>query len=139
LYNLDTEEKLQEIVEELRDRFGNPPEEVEFLYEVVRIKLIAEKIGFRRVRISEHALEAEFPPESDTQYYESEDFQHLMTTLSRGSGTKGGLRQEGTTLSFYAAIATSVEPTTLLSESLQILTKLLHSRDSLRVSVTAEK
>ncbi|MGA9120414.1 MAG: transcription-repair coupling factor [Bacteroidota bacterium] len=138
LYALETEEQIREISDELRDRFGNPPDEVELLYDVVRIKLLAGKIGFRRVRISEKSLEAEFPPDSDTQFYESDDFQLLMTAVSRGSGRTSGLRQEGSTLSYYYTFASPLPPTTLLEEALQALARLHHARESLRVSVTSE-
>ncbi len=139
LYGLEKEEQLREIAEELVDRFGAPPPEVELLYDVVRVRLTAGRIGFRRVRIGENGLEAEFPPESDTRFYESEDFQLLMTTISRANDGRSGLRQDGSTLTFRASFPDPIDPSLLLSHALQILTRLLHNLDSLRLSVTAEK
>lgn len=139
LYGLETEEQLKEIAEELRDRFGNPPQEVELLYNVVRIRQVAGKIGFRRVRVSEHGLEAEFPPESDTRFYESQEFQNLMTVLSRGVVGKGGLRQDGSTLTFYSPFDSSIAPPMMLSNTLALLATLQHSVAALLPSVTAEK
>jgi len=139
LYGLEKEEQLKEIAEELVDRFGAPPPEVELLYDVVRIRLTAGALGFRRVRISETEFEAEFPPESDTRFYESDDFQLLMTSISHMSGGVGGLRQEGSSLTFLAKFPALVDPTSLLSHTLQVLTRLLHDLESRRLSVTAEK
>jgi len=139
LYALETEEQLKELADELRDRFGNPPPEVELLYNVVRIRQVAGKIGFRRVRVSEHGMEAEFPPESDTRFYESEEFQLLMTALSRGIGGKSGLRQEGSNLTYSSPFDAAMDPAMILSHTLKVLTTLHQSVLSLRPSVTAEK
>jgi len=104
LYALQTEDQLREVAEELRDRFGKHPDEVKNLLAVVNIRLVAAKIGFRKVAISPLEMEADFPPESETRFYEGETFQSLMTVISRMKGKGAGLRQMGAALKFYAKI-----------------------------------
>jgi transcription-repair coupling factor (superfamily II helicase) len=143
LYGLQTEEQLREVADELKDRFGKYPEEVQNLFSVVSIRLTAGKIGFRKVTVSARELEADFPPESDTTFYESESFQSLMTVISRMKGKGSGLRQVrsspsrptsgtdgmGTSLKFYAKLDHyDLSP---LHSALSILYTLLENRNVL--------
>jgi transcription-repair coupling factor (superfamily II helicase) len=90
LYNLSTNEQLQEVQEELRDRFGVLPEELENLFWVVRVRLFASKHRLKKVHLSANSVEIDFPPETDTVFYEGEKFQELMRRISsiRGGGTR---------------------------------------------------
>jgi transcription-repair coupling factor (superfamily II helicase) len=129
LYALQTDEQLREVAEELKDRFGKHPEEVMNLFAVVRIRLLAAKLGFRKVTISLREMEADFPPESEVRFYEGEAFQSLMTVISRMKGKGAGLRQAGTALKFYAKI----DPNSRfpLESALRILANLLENRAAL--------
>lgn len=82
LYSVGTHEQLEEIAEELKDRFGPFMPEVENLFGVVRLRLASSKIGFRKVRLSPGGVEIEFPPESDRSFYDSESFQLLMKRIA---------------------------------------------------------
>lgn len=46
---LDEEEKMKEMADELKDRYGEPPQEVENLFSVVFLKLLAEQAGINRI------------------------------------------------------------------------------------------
>lgn len=46
---LDKEEKIGEMVEELKDRYGEPPKEVENLLAIVSLKLLALEAGINRI------------------------------------------------------------------------------------------
>lgn len=88
------ETQLNEIVSELEDRFGKYPGDVKNLLAVVRVRLAATRLGFRKAAISTTGISLEFPPESDTEFFESDGFQSLMTHIAqRGAPTT--LRQEG--------------------------------------------
>jgi len=91
LYSLTSGSQLSEVAAEVRDRFGKFPPEVENLFGIVRLRLHAALAGFRKVNISEHRMEIEFPPESESHFYEGEKFQRLMSTIS-------GLKDRGLTL-----------------------------------------
>ena len=71
LYALETEEQLQEVGEELTDRFGKHPPEVETLSGVVRCDWLPQRSGSRRSRLPPE-MEVDFPPQSDTLFYEGE-------------------------------------------------------------------
>jgi len=49
LSQLEDEEELKAVEEEVRDRFGEPPSPARWLFEVVRIRLGAKKLGFSEV------------------------------------------------------------------------------------------
>ncbi len=87
-----------EISSELTDRFGKHPEEVENLLKLVRVRLKAAKLGFRKVNISTEGMMIEFPPESETEFYEAESFQKLMQFVSTRRNKRLAMRQTGKTL-----------------------------------------
>jgi transcription-repair coupling factor (superfamily II helicase) len=139
LYTSSGEEQLREIADELRDRFGQYPVEVEVLFAVVRVRLAALRIGFSRVRINPDGLEAEFPPESDRHFYDSAEFQHLMSAISRNKGKMSGLRQEGTVLTYFHHIPRTDDQLSPLQEAEKILTTLHKTAEQQKPPVTAEK
>jgi transcription-repair coupling factor (superfamily II helicase) len=132
LYALTSEEQLREVAAELKDRFGKHPQEVENLFAVVSIRLAAAKLGFTKVTVSARELEADFPPESNTGFYEAESFQSLMTVISRMKGKGAGLRQQGTALKFFAKLPPGTPQP--LDAALHSLANLLENRDSLTAS-----
>lgn len=98
LYSVTSREQLNEVADELRDRFGPHPDPFVNLLGVVRLRLLAGKIGFVRINIKGKRVECEFPPPVDTRFYESDDFQLLMTKIGNMKGrgvylqnTKSGL------------------------------------------------
>jgi transcription-repair coupling factor (superfamily II helicase) len=151
LYALQTEEQLRDVGEELKDRFGKHPEEVKNLLSVVSIRLIAAKIGVRKVTVSPRELEADFPPESDTRFYEGEAFQALMTVISRLKGKGSGLRQvrssgprltsgtdeANTALKFFVKLDSNDKFP--LDVALQTLTDLLENRNALIAPAESRK
>jgi len=133
LYALTTEDQLREVGEELRDRFGKHPVEAENLFAVVSIRLIAAKIGFKKVTVSPGEAEADFPPESDTQFYGGEAFQSLMTVISRMKGSGAGLRQTGFALKFFAKL--DLKDKSPLETTLRVLSTMLGNLDTSTASV----
>jgi len=129
LYALQTEDQLREVAEELKDRFGKYPLEVQNLFSVVNIRLTAAKLGFKKVTVSPQDLEADFPPASDTGFYETESFQSLMTVISRMKGKGAGLRQTGNALKFFAKLDHHDEIP--LESALLILNTLFENRNAI--------
>ena len=60
-------ERLAEIEEEVRDRFGRTPEQALNLFDMVRVRLLGEKLGAAEINISAKELDIEFPPEGLTR------------------------------------------------------------------------
>jgi len=98
LYALSSPEQLLEVQEEMQDRFGRFPEETRNLFGMVRLRLAAARIGFRKVTVKGNQLEAEFPPESDKDFYEREQFQSIMNLVSQTQKKTAQLRQVGNVL-----------------------------------------
>ena len=98
LFALETHAQLEEIQEELADRFGPLPEEVHNLFDAVRLRMAGARFGFPRLIVSEGVLEVEFPGEEDTRFYDSETFQEIMYRVSSMKSDGASLRQEGKTL-----------------------------------------
>jgi transcription-repair coupling factor (superfamily II helicase) len=98
LYALSSPEQLEEVQEEMQDRFGKFPEEIRNLFGMVRLRLAAARIGFRKVSVRGNQLEAEFPPESDTEFYEGGTFQNIMSMVPLMEKKSATLRQEANSL-----------------------------------------
>jgi len=102
LYAMSSEEQIAEVRDELVDRFGPLPAEAEHLFAAVRIRLHAERIGFSRVTIGPASIQIDFPPDTDTAFYESERFQKIMRNVSARKG--GSLAQTGGVLRYTASL-----------------------------------
>jgi len=50
---------------------------------LMELKLLASRIGFPKLHLDTARLEVHFPPQTDTVFYEGENFQHIMTAISK--------------------------------------------------------
>lgn len=98
LYAVNVIDQLNEVASELTDRFGKYPREVENLLDLVRVRLKASKLGFRKINISATGVQIEFPPETEKDFYEAGSFQLLMSHISRKGNKNLVLRQNGKAL-----------------------------------------
>lgn len=119
LYTLTTQAQLDECAEELRDRFGKFPVAVEQLFGVVRLRLEASRLGFRRLGISETKMEIDFPPESDVAFYEAEHFQNMMQMIGHLGGTS--LREQSGTLKLHVDLRTYAPSLSAIEGGLELL------------------
>jgi transcription-repair coupling factor (superfamily II helicase) len=94
LYSLTSHAQLAEVSGELRDRFGPLSDEVQNLLDAVHVRLTASAIGFSKIWIRKGIVEADFPPESDTDFYSSRKFQTVMAEISQPRGRNIILKQE---------------------------------------------
>lgn len=58
--SIENEEEYSKIVEELLDRFGDPPESVENLLDIALIKRWASDLGFSRIKETKEAIELRY-------------------------------------------------------------------------------
>ena len=84
---ITNEEELNRLMDELRDRFGEWPEPVSELAEVIRLKQLASQLGWEKITLKNKRLSAYFPPEENTAYYNSPVFQSILTYLQRHPNT----------------------------------------------------
>ncbi len=71
LYNIRTNEQLQAIRNELLDKFGTLPNEVENLFKIVSLRIKALDTGIQKIVYRSNSLTIEFPEESNSEYYEN--------------------------------------------------------------------
>lgn len=124
MYALSAHEQLAELGEELRDRFGTHPVEVENLFSAVRLRLAASEIGFTKVLMGKAGVEIEFPPETDTTFYEAADFQTVMSEISRWRGKNVALKQSGKNLRLTVRSSDGDLP---VEEAIQFLQEMARS------------
>jgi transcription-repair coupling factor (superfamily II helicase) len=100
---INADEDLISMRDELRDRFGEYPEEVENLLGVVSLRLAAERLGAVRVELEENRLTIALPAQDAAWFYEEiggmkARFQALMECVSTMQHPRLQLRQEGKSL-----------------------------------------
>jgi transcription-repair coupling factor (superfamily II helicase) len=122
LYAAASPAQIDEIREELADRFGTPPLEVQHLFAAVTLRMVAGRVGFPRVTITERVLELDFPPQSRASFYDSEGFQHLMRFLQSTDGL--ALVQTGDTLRLRATMSRAGSGLEILHQALDVLEKI---------------
>jgi len=100
LYNTNREQELIAMREELRDRFGEYPEEVENLFQIIEIRLSASSFGIQKVALKENILSITLPEESNKSFYGEIDdtnspFQKLMKRIADNRSNDIHLKQIG--------------------------------------------
>jgi transcription-repair coupling factor (superfamily II helicase) len=94
LDNCDDEEELQAFHQELTDRFGPIPAQVEDLFDTVRIRALAVTLGFEKMILKEEHLRCYFINRPDSPYFESDTFRLILEYLQKHTN-KGKLKQAG--------------------------------------------
>jgi transcription-repair coupling factor (superfamily II helicase) len=118
MYVLSTREQLAELGEELRDRFGPLPVEVENLFNAIRLRLVASEVGFAKVLVGRANVEIEFPPDTDTIFYEAKGFQAIMAEVSKWKRKNVLMKQSGNTLRLVIGPSGGTFP---VEEAIQLL------------------
>ncbi len=83
LDNIKVEEELQTYIKSIQDRFGPVPDVVEDLFETVRLRWLAEKLGFEKVALKNGIMKCYFVPSSKERYYKSEVFGKVMQFIQK--------------------------------------------------------
>ena len=94
LDNSETEEELEEMRQELTDRFGAIPQQVEDLFTTVRCRKLAVELGFEKMSLKDNTLRCFFINRPDSPYFESSLFNNIIQYLQTGTN-KGRLKQTG--------------------------------------------
>ena len=127
MYALSTHEQLDELGEELKDRFGPFPIQVHNLLNAVRVRLAAAGLGFKKVLMGRNAIEIEFPENSDKAFYEGEGFQNLMTEISRWKSRGVHLKEHATSLRLTLELQNHLQQGDPIGAALDFFDKLKHS------------
>lgn len=94
LDDIENEEELGLFGEELRDRFGPMPAQVEQLFTTIRCRWMAKDLGFEKLILKNKQMRLYFINNPDSAYFESEVFNHIMSYIQK-SANNARLKQVG--------------------------------------------
>lgn len=80
LDKIENEDKLNELKLTITDRFGEPPEEITGLYETVKLRWLAEKLGFVKVVLKNNEMKCAFVSGRD-DYFQSDVFGKILAFI----------------------------------------------------------
>jgi len=101
LDNIEKEEKLIEFEKQLKDRFGDIPEQTIELMNVVRLRWLAIDLGFEKIIIKNKKLVAFFIQNQESAYYKSSVFSKVLSYVQLNpKGIKMKESKDKLTLSF---------------------------------------
>ena len=83
LAEIDNENDLQKLENELKDRFGELPEDAVNLLKSVELKWLAAEIGVEKLVVKNGVFLGYFPTNPQDKFYQSEKFQKIITYLTK--------------------------------------------------------
>lgn len=106
LYRATSLPELQSMREELRDRFGDYPSEVENLFKLDELRLLAARALIQKISVHGTSCTLTLPPETDEPYYgasgdTNSPFQRLVKMIVLPEQRKVKLHQEGKNLNLH--------------------------------------
>lgn len=108
LDSCESEEELQQMKNELIDRFGNIPRQVEDLFITVRCRKLAVALGFEKMSLKDNTLRCYFINKHDSPYYESATFQKILSFIQTETN-KAKLKQAGRLFVLIVELMNSME------------------------------
>lgn len=117
LDNCETEDSLQNMAKELKDRFGELPTAVSDLFVTVRCRWIAVKLGFEKLVLKDNQLRCHFINKHDSPFFESDIFKKILLFLQTETNA-ARLKQKG------KLFLLQVEPIKEMDSLLQFLQKM---------------
>lgn len=90
LDTIEDEEGIKAFREQLIDRFGPLPKEVNLLFEGLRLRWLSKRLGFERILIKNRKLRCYFISDPQSSYFETDHFKQMMSFLSK-EGHRFGL------------------------------------------------
>ncbi len=83
LDNCETDAELNAMKQELNDRFGPMPPQVEDLFITVQCRKLAISLGFERLILKDRTLKCYFINKPDSPYYESATFHKILSFIQK--------------------------------------------------------
>jgi len=78
LEQIKTKEELKKYASNLKDRFGDVPEETTELLKTIELKWLAKDIGFHKIVLKQEKMICYFPAGNISDYFESESFTNVL-------------------------------------------------------------
>ena len=82
LDSLSSEKEIEQMKKRMSDRFGEIPEELSRLFDIVRIRQLGQKSGFEKIIIKNGVMIAFFISNPMSQYYRSERFSEILQNIT---------------------------------------------------------
>ena len=82
LDSLSSEKEIKQMKTRLADRFGEIPEELMRLFDIVRIRQLGQKLGFEKIIVKNGVMIAFFISNAMSQYYKSDRFAKILEGVS---------------------------------------------------------
>ena len=82
LDSLSSDKEIKQMKIRLADRFGEIPEELSRLFDIVRIRQLGQKLGFEKIIIKNGVMIAFFISNPLSQYYKSDRFAKILECIS---------------------------------------------------------
>ena len=82
LDSLSSDKEMEQMKKKLSDRFGEIPEELARLFEIVKIRQLGQKLGFEKIIVKNGVMIAFFIYNSMSRYYRSERFSKILENIS---------------------------------------------------------
>jgi transcription-repair coupling factor (superfamily II helicase) len=98
LDSIGDEPKLQKFEEQLRDRFGPLPEPAIELLSTIRLRWLAEKLGFEKIILKNNRMVGYFVSNPTSHFYSSEVFQRVLKFV-QANPSRCKMKEDGTKLS----------------------------------------
>jgi len=83
LDDIETEESLQHFIAKLTDRFGTPQAPVLALADTIRLRWLAQELGFEKILLKRKKLICYFVSKPDSPYYESPIFAKVLAHVKK--------------------------------------------------------
>ena len=83
LDSLSSDKEIKQMKIRLADRFGDIPEELLRLFDIVRIRQLGQKLGFEKIIIKNGVMIAFFISNPLSQYYKSDRFAKILESVSK--------------------------------------------------------
>ncbi len=129
LAKASSETEIIGIREELKDRFGEYPEEVENLLKIVELRQLSSRAGFPALLLKENKLTITLPEESDEKFYGTSDqadapFQKIMEKVAGEYKYQARLRQDGAELRLEFILASGNDPRQRITQANAVIAEL---------------
>ncbi len=124
LYKTSTQKEVDELKAELNDRFGAALEEIDNLFALASLRVLASHSNIRKAELNKRTLRLFLPLEEDKQFYESGAFQQVMASVAAIKDPQIQLKQEGRNL-FLQTFLKHAEGVERVNEAITIIERLI--------------
>ena len=95
LNNFKKESEITQFINRLTDRFGPIPNEINNVFDALRLRWFSKKIGFERIILKNEKMRAYFSGESNSPYYNSNAFKQTLDYLKYNFATCEMIEKKG--------------------------------------------